>query len=999
MDLTALLSEGLRHHTEGRLDSARNIYEELLKRDPRHADALHHLGLINLQFGALSQAIEQIRSSLLSDPSNSSALTNLAHCLNLIGDHQEASKSCEAALELDPDDDAAWTNLGNAQRALGLLAHARESFERALNLKPHNTRYSCNLGIILLDLGNISNARRHFRDCLSSSTLAPLALKKLATCSIVSGEYQSALDYCDSAIKLAPTDAEAWNLRGASLRNLDRYEEAITSYAKAIEIKPNFAEVLNNQGLAFYKLGKYEAALYSYDRAIEVEPRYVAAWSNRGNALNDLGRHEEALASYERAVELKPDYAEAWSNRGNALNALRRHEEALASRDRSIVLKPDYAEAWSNRGAALNDLRRYEEALASYDRAIELKPDFAEAWSNRGNALNDLRRHEEALASCERAIELKPDYAEAWSNRGNALNDLRRHEEALASYDRAIELKPDFAEAWSNRGNALNDLRRHEEALASYDRAIELKPDFAEAWSNRGVTLKDVRRHEEALASYERAIELKPDYAEAWLNRGAALNDLRRHEEALASYERSIALKPDADYILGDLVRTQMKICDWTNLDDRCQTLQSRLFSGDPASSPFAVLGLFDEPHLQRRCAELHAKKKLGFESELGPIGRGRRLDKIRVGYFSMDFREHPVAHLVAELIETHDRDKFEIYGFSFGRDTGDSMRKRLGGAFDKFLEVSHLSEPNIARLARDHGIDIAIDLGGYTQDSRPAIFTHRAAPIQINYLGFPGTMGSSAIDYLIADPVLIPVGSQSAYSEKIIYLPDSYQVNDSKREISGRVFTRQELALPESSFVFCCFNNNWKILPETFDVWIRIIQSLPNSVLWLYEDNPTAARNLQGWAKDRGLDLHRLVFAKRMPPAEHLARYRLADLFLDTFPYGAHTTASDALWAGLPVLTRSGQSFACRVAGSLLHAVGLPELITHTTQEYESLAIELANNPERLSSLKARLAEKRATCPLFNTALFTQHVEAAYQAAYDRYHEGLAPDLIYVSA
>jgi len=259
--------------------------------------------------------------------------------------------------------------------------------------------------------------------------------------------------------------------------------------------------------------------------------------------------------------------------------------------------------------------------------------------------------------------------------------------------------------------------------------------------------------------------------------------------------------------------------------------------------------------------------------------------------------------------------------------------------------------------------------------------------------------MGSSAIDYLIADLVLIPTDSQSAYSEKMIYLPNCYQVNDPQRTISDRVFTRQELGLPEFGVVFCCFNNNWKILPETFDVWIGIIQSVPNSVLWLYEDNPTAARNLQAQAKKRNLDLHRLVFARSMPNAEHLARYRLADLFLDTLPYGAHTTASDSLWAGLPVLTRTGESFASRVASSLLHAVGLPELIARTTEQYESLAIELANNPVKLSSLKARLAENRATCPLFNTALFTQHIESAYQAAYNRYHEGLAPDHIYVSS
>jgi len=563
-----------------------------------------------------------------------------------------------------------------------------------------------------------------------------------------------------------------------------------------------------------------------------------------------------------------------------------------------------------------------------------------------------------------------------------------------------LAIHPIIPEAQNNLCACLLKLHDPLVSLDHADRAIALKPDYVEAWLNRGAALNDLRRHEEALASCERAIELKPDYAEAWSNRGNALRDLQRHEEALASFDRSIELKPDADYILGDLVHTQMKICRWTNLDDRCRTLESRLLAGDPASNPFAVLGLFDDPQLQKRCAEIYARRKFSFRSELGPIGRIRKKDKIRVGYFSMDFREHPVAHLVAELIETHDRNRFEIYGFSFGRNTGDSMRKRLEGAFDKFLEVSHLSEPNIARLARDHEIDIAIDLGGYTQDSRPAIFAHRAAPIQINYLGFPGTMGTEHLDYFIGDRVTVTDENIGHFSEKIIFLPNSFQANPSSRPIGSREPSRASYGLPESGFVFCCFNNVWKITPDVFKLWVSILQKVTGSVLWLQDCGDTAKRNLSRELESAGIGADRIVFAGRLPYlSDHLSRYRLADLFLDTFPYGAHTTASDALWAGLPVLTRSGQSFASRVAGSLLHSVGLPELVTHTTEQYESLAIELANNPEKLSLLKARLAENRATCPLFNTALFSQHIESAYQAAYDRYHEGLAPDHIYVSA
>jgi len=733
--------------------------------------------------------------------------------------------------------------------------------------------------------------------------------------------------------------------------------------------------------------------------SLKFMPSRVSTRTNLCATLIKLEKFREAMDLVKETLALDTKNPELSLNQGLLFSKEGQHEEALTSYERAIELKPDYAEAWSNRGVALNDLRHPEEALASYDRAIELKPDYAEAWSNRGVALNDLRRHEEALVSHDRAIELKPDYAEAWSNRGVALNDLRRHEEALASYDRAIELKPDYAVALNNLGNTLNDLRRHEEALASYDQAIGLKPDYVEAWSNRGNALNDLRRHEEALASYDRAIGLKPVYAEAWSNRGNALNDLRRHEEALVSYERSIELKPDTDYILGDLVHTQMKICRWSDLDERCQTLRSRLFSGDPASSPFTVLGLLDDPHQQKRCAEIYARRKFSFGSELGPIGRSKRKDKIRVGYFSMDFREHPVAHLMAELIETHDRNKFEIFGFSFGADTGGSMRKRLEGAFDKFFEVSQISELDIARLARDHEIDITIDLGGYTQDSRPAIFAHRAAPIQINYLGFPGTMGTEHLDYFIGDRVTVTEENIGHFSEKIIFLPNSFQANPTQRPIGSQTSSRATYGLPESGFVFCCFNNIWKITPDIFKVWASILKGAGDSVLWLSVDSDSARLRLRTALENLGVDGDRLLFSPRVTREIYFDQYNFCNLFLDTLPYNAGTTASDALWMGTPLVTLAGECFGGRMAASLLHAVGLPELITHTTQEYETLAIELANNPERLSSLKARLAENRATCPLFNTALFTQHVEAAYQAAYDRYHEGLAPDHIYVSA
>jgi protein O-GlcNAc transferase len=788
--------------------------------------------------------------------------------------------------------------------------------------------------------------------------------------------------------------------QGLVMHQQGQLAQAKQIYMEVLAKQPDYYDALHLMGVIALQSHNPMLALELIDKAIKIKLDYAEAWNNRGYAFNDLKRHEKALASYDRAIAIKPDYAEAWNNRGNTLNQLELYEEALASYDRAIAIKPDYAEAWNNRGNTLNQLKLYEKALANCDGALEIKPDYAEAWINRGYALNGLQRYELALASYDRAIEIKPDYDEVWSNRGVVLNELKRYELALASYDRAIEIKPDYAEAWSNRGDTLNDLKRYEEALANCDRAIEIKPDYAEAWSNRGNALIDLKRYEEALASYCRAIEIKPDYALAWSNRGYALNNLKRHEEAIANFERSIELKPNEDFVLGELVHTQMKIFDWTNLEKRLQTIEAEIIGGNTVSRPFSVLGLLDKPQLQRQCAAIYAKQVLQQTSQLGVIAKRAKGIRIRIGYFSMDFCEHPITQLMVELIELHDRARFEIYGFSFGADTKDPMRQRMEKAFDRFIDVKSHSELEIARLAREQAIDIAIDLGGYTKDSRPQIFAERAAPLQINYLGFPGTLGSECMDYFMGDRITIPDDYYKYFSEKIIFLPNSFQPNPSQRPIEAKDASRQSYKLPETGFIFCCFNNTWKITPDVFKSWIRILKKVEDSVLWLSYTHPIAKRNILATFTANNIHLSRIIFAERLPShADHLQRYLRANLFLDTFPYCAHTTASDALWAGLPVLTRSGESFVSRGAASQLSNIGLPELVTNSHHAYESLAIELATNPEKLLALKAKLASNRATTPLFNTPLLAQHIEAAYQAIYDRYHAGLLPDHIYVDS
>ena len=751
------------------------------------------------------------------------------------------------------------------------------------------------------------------------------------------------------------------------------------------------------QALTLHQQGMLSDAKKIYEVILRQNPNHFDALHLLGviaHQTKNLHQAEELIC---KAIKVNPNDAAAYSNRGITLRDLKRLDEALASYDKAIVLKPNYAEAYANRGVTLRDLKRLDEALASYDKAIALRPDFAEAYSNRGITLRDLKRLDEALASHCKAIVLKPNYAEAYYNRGIVLQDLKRDDEALASYNRALALSTDYAEAYYNRGNVLRDLQRHDEALASYDKAIALKPSYAEAYNNRGNALRDLKRLDEALTSYDKAIALKPDHANAYNNRANTLKDLKRHYEAVASYDKAIALNPDLFGVKGARLRSKLQLCDWSNLETECAHLNLSVSNNKIHMDPLTFLGISSSPKNQLQCAKSWITEKFPLSQK--PIWRGERYhhNRIRIAYVSADFRQHATSFLAAGMFERHNRSRFEITAISIGRDDNSDMRQRLKRSFDHFFDAETLSVKEIASRIKEAEIDILIDLKGFTQDARTDVFAQRPAPVQVNYLGYPGTMGADYIDYIIGDRTVTPDKFWQFYSEKIVVLPDSYQSNDRKRVISDTVLNRSNVGLPSQGFVFCCFNNNYKILPQTFDTWMRILKQIEGSVLWLLEDNASVASNLRKEAAVREISAERLIFANRIPLPEHLARHKLADLFLDTLPYNAHTTASDALWAGLPVLTCLGETFAGRVGASLLNAIRLPELITTTPEAYEQMAIDLASHPEKMAVIKRKLADNRLTTPLFDTALFTKHIEAAYAAMYERYQAGLAPDHIVV--
>ena len=682
----------------------------------------------------------------------------------------------------------------------------------------------------------------------------------------------------------------------------------------------------------------------------------------------------------------------------NLEEAIRLHQQGKIHQAESIYRQlleknPKNSDALHLLGLIAYQTGNHQGAVDMIDGAIEINPNVASYYSNLAIALIGLNQLNAAILNCQKAIELNIDFAEAYTNLGLALRELKKFEEAVESYEKAIALSPNQAEAYSNLSIVLLELKQFEAALANCNKAIELKTDFANAYSNRGIALQALKQLDAAVSSYDKAISLKSDYAEAYNNKGSVLEELKLFEAALFNYQTAINLKSSIEYLLGTIQHIKMQICDWQDFEVIVSDLTRKIQAFEKASPCLTVLALPLGLSEKRKVAEIWCGDKHPYNPSLGPILKSARHTRIRIGYYSADFHNHATSYLMAELFELNDKNKFELIAFSFGPDKQDEMRSRVSQAFDRFIDVTSISDKAVAQLSRELGIDIAVDLKGVTHDNRLGIFSYKAAPIQVSYLGYPGTLGADYIDYLIADKTLIPKESQEHYSEKIVYLPNSYQVNDRHRTIAPTQFTKQELGLPQDAFVFCCFNNNFKITPDVFDTWVRILRAVDKSVLWLLEDNQTAATNLRKEASLRGLDPARLVFAKRMDLPEHLARHKAADLFLDTFYCNAHTTSSDALWAGLPVLTRMAESFASRVSASLLSAIGLPELITQTPEDYEALAIELATYPGKLQSIKDKLAANRLTTPLFDTALFTQHLEAAYEKMYERYQADLPPD------
>lgn len=750
--------------------------------------------------------------------------------------------------------------------------------------------------------------------------------------------------------------------------------------------------------LQLLKQGEFESAKNYLLEAQKLHPHNPKIAINLGITYASIQEYENAINALSLASTLDKLNPIPLYNIALIQSLIGNHLEAIYHYKLCLGLNPNDPATLTNLAASQNDLERYGDAVSSCKEAIRLGQNLEQTWFNLGQAHIGLNHFDLALDAYAEAISINPKNSLYWNQKGLALQELKLHREALDAYENALDLEPHSSNTINNQGIIFLEMQKYQNALEKFNTAIQIEPSNYEAWSNKGLCLKYLNLHDEAIDCFNKAIQLKPNAVSAWLNKAASLKESKQYEDALICLNEAYKYGGNIDFILGNQLHLQMLVCNWDRYQDLCNTISRSLILNEKVMEPFGYQGIsFSESELQK-CAEIYCEhlypRKKSFSQDKAPIRDPS--SKIKIGYLSGEFRNQATSILLCGVLEKHDKSQFEIIAFDNGWDDQSLIRNRINRAIDKIIPIGQLSDHEAAEIICQHHVDILVNLNGYFGLSRQGAFSLKPSPLQVNYLGFPGTLGADYMDYIIADPIVIPESSQSFYTEKIAYLPNSYQANDDQRIISSRVFTRAEFGLPENAFVFCCFNNNYKITPTTFASWARILNQTPRGVLWLFEDNSAAVKNLKQHATQHNIDPQRIIFAKHMDLADHLARHRLADLFLDTFPYNAHTTASDALWAGLPVLTCQGTTFPGRVGASLLTAIGLQELITKSELEYEALAIELANTPKKLQRIKEKLTANKVLMPLFNTALYTQNLESLYIAMMNRHLASLPPDHLY---
>lgn len=842
---------------------------------------------------------------------------------------------------------------------------------------------------------DLAGAERLCREIIRDMPGHPDALHLLGVARLIGGNPQEAASLISRALKAKPQDAAMLENLGVAHLAASKPIEAEARFKQALASGASHALLHMRLGIALGAQGKLVEAVEALRAATRLSPGDPDAHLNLGNTLAEHGQPEEAQACYHRVLALQPDHAVAHFNLGNLHKNAGRLEEAAASFGQALAIEPDNPDTHNNLGLVCEEQQRLDDALSSFRRALALNPRHIHARINLGNALRALGSLDEAVACYEQALAASPNHVDAIVNLGIARTAQGHYPAARGLYEKAIRVDPRSFEAHYNLGRLSQIMGLAADSIGHYRKALEVDSMRAFGHSELGSAYRETGDLESAIACYKKAAELKPESAEVQVDLAETLKLQGRIEDAIACYERALALAPEHVPALGGAAHLRQHVCRWEGIEALWERVRESIATGsDGMVTPFSSLSMPISAAEQLACARAWARRE--FASIIKSRSRGafdlsapRSRGRLRIGYVSWGFHQHATSHLTAQLFELHDRNRFEVFAYAYGPEDNSAIRARLRSACEHFVDVSRESYIATAERIHGDGVDILVDLTGYTLGARTRILALRPAPVQVNWLGYPGTLGTDCVDYLIADSFVIPPGQEGCYAEKVVRLPDCYQITDCRREVADRVPTREECGLPAQGFVFCCFNQAYKILPETFGLWMRIVQAVPGSVLWLAEANPWMAGNLRRAAAARGVAPERLIFQPRKPLPEYLAQYRLADLALDTFPYTSHTTASDALWMGCPLVTYPGETFASRVAGSVLINAGMRELIADNPGDCERKVVELAISPGKLQDVRRRLRESRDACPLFDTPRFVRNLEGAYEAMFREFTGG----------
>lgn len=905
------------------------------------------------------------------------------------GKLREAENCYREAITLNPGNADAFVSLGSILSQQGLIKDAETCFNKAILLSPTNALAQYYLGGVLLKKGNYEAAILSFNNAIKLMPEAEIIYRDLCFTFFQAGQYDAAKQVIQKGLLLDKNVSDYHLLLGKILQNENNSVDAINCYRMALLIQPDSKQVLHSLACCLFAQGDQDEAISHFGTIYDINPNDAKSYYDLGVMLNNQQLLGAAETCYRNAILHNPHFIDAHYQLGNILKKQGREPEAIACYRSALFHKPDFVDALFNLGVTLNKLGQKEEAKVQLQKAVNIKPDFAVAHANLGLIYMADGIPDKALVCFQHAQSYSPDFPDIHYYLGSSYLSLQKWDEAFTNYKTALKLNPADAYSCLYAGNILKMQGNSEEAMFYFLAASKLKPDLAEAYSNIGVLFQEQGSYNNALHHYIKALDLQPDLVDTRCNMGLTFVDQGKYNEAIACFRRALEIQPDFYPARINLIRQLQNLCLWQDLEVHITFLRKIIIESSDAidtriTSPFTFLALPGVTSAEQKyCAEklvnLEFKPLAALHEKLAFKYTPNPNQKVTVGYLSADFKQHPVSFLMAEVYELHDRNKFSVIAYSYGADDGSNLRKRLERSFDKFVDIQNSSHEEAARIINADHVDILIDLTGYTASSRSAIMALRPAPIQVNYLGYPGTMGGDFVDYLIADKFIIPAEQQQNYSEKIVWLPDCYMPCDRTRARLAAP-RRLDLGLPENSLVFCCFNQVYKITPDIFDIWCRLMRAVQHSVLWLPASNTQAENNLKSEAKKRGIEPDRIIMAPKLKDIDnHLARLQCADIFLDTTPFNAHTTSSDALWMGLPIVTCVGDTFPSRVAGSLLTSIDVPELITYNLSDYYTLALDLATDNKKLMDIHLKIRENRDTKSLFNSQRFTRNLEQAY--------------------